>query len=353
MATGGIEMEAKEGLPVDPVEQANDGATDAAPLPNSEPIWKRYCQIAAGMNKLPAGWREKPVAAFLAHVGDDAEPALHPDVRRLVSLIEQDEGLVFPAAVCLAESHIEEGNYERALEVLDAVIAGVEADGECPAAIRQNTGAEPLVFRNAFERALHLHLNGADHLSIPAPEGLFGLYHLRGWVSAELGLHEKAARSLETATALNPIDCAPLFELGETCKARGDLDGFLSLTRRAFEVAYTAESLSRCLRNIGYFEIERGNFDLAAASLWRSLALDPASGMAWSELAYLRALTGAPLREPTADEITSTLTVNDIPLGASDAVTTVASTLARESLAAGRHEDALLACHILCDVAPA
>ena len=90
---------------------------------------------------------------------------------------------------------------------------------------------------------------------------------------------------------------------------------------------------------------------LAAAALWRSLAFAPDSGAAASELLFVRQQTGQRLSEPNADEIKSLLTMNNIPLGASDAVLTTASSLARESLANGEYETAALCSSILHDVA--
>jgi tetratricopeptide (TPR) repeat protein len=180
---------------------------------------------------------------------------------------------------------------------------------------------------------------------------LFGAFCVYGWLLVEAGRHDEAARSLETAILLNPMNCEPLLELSEVCKMRGDLDGFLMHTMKALGIAYTGADLGRCYRNYGYFEIERGNYALASALFWHSLSFDPDSGMAWNELKYLRALTGKPLREPSVDEIKDLLAANGIPPGPSVAVIEAATALGQDALANGRHEDALLASHILADVA--
>jgi len=291
----------------------------------------------------------EPVAAFMPPAGVHDEQPLHPDVQRLVSMVENNEELALPVTVEMALSHIEDGNPKAALELLDGVVGEMTTADRLPA-IRRETGHALFAFKNRFEAALHFHLTGRDYISVAFPEALFGAFCVYGWLLVEAGRHDDAARSLETAIMLNPCSCEPVFERAEIHKARGDLDGFLSLTMKAFEVAYSAVDLGRCLRNHGYYEIECGNYDLAAASLWRSLAFDPASGLAWNELAYIRERTGQPLVEPSPDAIKTTLTTNNIPIGASAAVIAVASTLARDSMANGKYEDALLATSILSDL---
>jgi len=65
----------------------------------------------------------------------------------------------------------------------------------------------------------------------------------------------------------------------------------------------------------------------------------------------IRERAGNPLVEPSQDAIKAALAANDIPLGASDAVMTMATALARDSLANGQYETAALCSAILHDVA--
>ena len=307
--------------------ETNDGTNAASPhvpVPVPDPL-------VEALNALPNGWQDNPVEALVSLVTDNAELAL-------------------PLAVQMAQASIESGDCETALGLLDAVIGGVEADGDDPASLHKNTGAEPLAFRNPFETALYSHMNGPDRPVHPVPVEMFGAYYLRGWLSFGTGLYEKAEQSLRTAAALNPTCCEPLFELAEIAKTRGDLDAFQTLTNRALAVAYTSGDLGRAYRSLAYLHAERADYDLALALCFYSMVYDPGSGAAWSELAFIRERTGKPLSEPSTDEIRSTLTANGIQLGASDAVMTVAASLAQDALASRQYEDALLACHILADV---
>jgi len=323
-----------EGLTVDSREQANDEAGDAASTSASAPLWGGYDHALEALSKLPDGWQENPAEA-------------------LASLITNDERLALPMAALMAQAFIENGDQQTALELLDSMIGEMEANGRSPAAIRRDTGVELLAFQDAFEATLYARQSGADRPSIPAPEGLFGVYMTHGCLLFEAGLYERAEQSLKVATALNPVNPEPLYELAEIAKLRGDWDGFLALTERAHGVAYTSPQIARYYRNRAFRKTEMADYTLAGALLWHSLKYDAESDMAWNELKYLRALTGKPLREPSVDEIKDLLAANGIPPGPSVAVIEAATALGRDALANGRHEDALLASTILCDVARA
>ena len=309
-----------ERLAIGPQDQPDDGTGAASPTP----IWK---SAVAALKNQPDGRRETPGVVPLPRVNISGEREIRVIVER-------------------AQSLVEERLFESALFLLDRLIDAVESNGLHQPA----PGDEPRAFRNAFEAAMYARLYEPPRPVVKAPEALFGAYIIHGWVSFELGFHQDACQSFAKAMALNPISCAPVFEVGEMCKARGDWTGFLAYTRRAFELAYTGGSLARAYRNRGYFEIERANFDLAAALHWHSLTFDPDSDMAWNELAYIHERTGRPLVEPPADEIRSTLAASGIQLAACADVVEVALALARESLAAGEYETAALATSILSDV---
>ena len=271
----------------------------------------------------------------------------HPDALPLprVGVFEE---LDFSIALEKAIALIMEQKYEAALKLLDCLIGAAEADGLAPSAQRDD--GKPHAFRNTFEEALLHLIHGPQYPVVPVPVELFGAYCFHGYLLFELKRYEEAERSLNKAAALNPVNCEPVAELAEICKLRGDWDGLLAHTNRAFEMAYDSESLARCYRNYGYYHIEQKNYGLATALFIHSLAFDPESIIAVNELAYIQEQTGQPVQEPVKAEILALLEANGIPLGASNLVTTAAKAIGQEMLAQGRYEDAFLCCYILCDV---
>ena len=129
----------------------------------------------------------------------------------------------------------------------------------------------------------------------------------------------------------------------------GDWAGLLATTGKAHEAAYTRRDLGRCYRNLGYYHIERKNWDLAVALFHHSLAFDPESAVARSELLHIHDETGQSVRSPGADAITAALKANGIPPGGSDAVMKTALALGREAMQAGRPDEAMTYHAILYD----
>jgi len=233
------------------------------------------------------------------------------------------------------------GRHEYGLASLfmDAIVRWVEASALYAPMLRDD--ADCRAFVNPFEEALYRRLHKPERAVTAAPVELFDMYVAFGHLLFERGRFDEAAKALEAAIRINPVNCGPLFELAEICKMRGDWEGLLALTLRAHDVACTLPEMGRFYRNLGFYHIERKNYDLAVALFHHSLAFDPESAMARNELLHIHEETGQSVRAPDADAITAILEANGISPRGGEHVIGTALPLAQEAVKAGRIEAAV------------
>ena len=268
----------------------------------------------------------------------------------LAGIEPEDGGVDLQGAMAEAQSLIARREYALALVFTEACVGKVEASDLYAPALGDDPGNEYRAFRNIFEEALYRRLYKPERQVLPVPEELFGLYAVHGWLLFELGRFDEAGKALEKAVRLNPVNGEALLELAEVRKAHGDWDGLLALTKRAHGVAYTRWDLGRCYRNLGFFHIERKNYDLAIALFHYSLVFDPESRMARSELLHIHEETGQSVKAPGLEAITAALKAGGVPLGGSEAVIKTVLALGREAALEGRPDEAMLFNAILYEV---
>lgn len=146
-------------------------------------------------------------------------------------------------------------------------------------------------FSNPIEEILFRECIGTDKeiRFIPPDKPYENIHYLYGSLLIEFGRLDDAEAPLDYALKLNPVNCGTLFERAEIFKSKKDFKSFLDYTIKALEFAYSSQSLARAYRNLGFYFIEKENFELATALFNYSLSIE-LNPMAFSELEYMKRL---------------------------------------------------------------
>lgn len=146
--------------------------------------------------------------------------------------------------------------------------------------------------------------------AVPYPRLLFAL----GFMLIELNNADEAEKVLAEAAGWNLTDTETLFEYSEAQKRRGDFDGFLETTKRAWMVSYTAEAVARCFRNFAFYFAEKKEWQKAYACLCLSTSYVNDEEKISDELQYIQENAKGRLQDVT-DEMLESYS-DEIPLGA-------------------------------------
>ena len=155
-----------------------------------------------------------------------------------------------------------EKDYGRALILLEDTVAEIEGpDRE----LENDSGSDYFCFENQLEEILYRELYQPTKDIHIVAQDYAGIYFLYGIVLVELDRLEEAEGALIKSSRWNPIMVEPRFELGEIYKKRQQYQEYFEITSQCLERAYRSEDIARCYRNLGYYYIYQGNFELAIA----------------------------------------------------------------------------------------
>lgn len=123
--------------------------------------------------------------------------------------------------------------------------------------------------------------------------------------------YDSAIKLLKESLRLNPTGIVSLFEMAENYKAKGDLEKYLSWTEKCYDRLYNVSHLAHYYRNLGYYYIEKEEWNLAKTVLLYSLKYENNHNVE-NELEYIISKSKDESL-PQKDELTSILRKNNIP----------------------------------------
>lgn len=138
------------------------------------------------------------------------------------------------------------------------------------------------------------------------------MYHLLGYVYAEMKDDRRAADALSKSLKLNPVSAGTYLEFAEIFKKNAQWENFLPLAKSALKYAKTPATLARALRGLGYYYCEQKNYNLATAIYMHSLQFEDNKEIVGTEVGYMYELTNKTLELPTPDDAVKTLLENEI-----------------------------------------
>ena len=205
-----------------------------------------------------------------------------------------------------------EKKFDEALAMIEGLIQKFEASGM----FSDDQVSEYHCFNEFFEEALYrFHAEPEKDLrraDIPFDE----IYMLQGSLLIDLQRPLDAEAALEKALRWNPASAQIAFEHAETAKIRGDMDLFFRRTLDVFRYAFRPNLVARCFRNLGYYFVEKEQWEDAVACFTMSLRFDNESHMAMSELYYIQQKAGRTIPQPTMDELRNIAEKYGFPVGA-------------------------------------
>ena len=224
-----------------------------------------------------------------------------------------------------AEFQMYKNNYNKALEIIEPLIAKIEEKGW----YKSDSVSDYRCFDNIFEEIIYKEIFKPSKDVRKIPENYTKAYYIYGIILFELKKYNEARKILEKANEYNPVSTDVLFELSETYKVKQEWDGYLRINNDCLKYAYSSKALARCYRNYGFYFIEKTNYDMAAMLFFLSMNYDEDSKMAQSELLYISKKTGE-MPHPTSIENTmKLLKIHNIQSGANQLILGLAYSIAK------------------------
>lgn len=199
-------------------------------------------------------------------------------------------------------------DFEKALSLLNQLIEKTKGMFADDAKSEYHDFAEP------FEEMLYVNLmkpqKDVRHASFPFTQ----MYIRQASILFELGRHEEAVQSCETALKWNPVHAGVMFELAENKKRLGDMDSYLRLTLNAFTKVFRPGDLAHCYRNMAYWFVENELYREAMGCLLISLQFEK-NQVAQSELFYIQTKAGSKIKPPTEKQFETIAKKYGFPVG--------------------------------------
>ena len=247
---------------------------------------------------------------------DEIERLINKEIDKMTKIIDQ------------AELQIQKKNFKKALEILDPAIKEIEAEDGGLRMFRDDSVNEYHYFRNPLEEMLYKKTMKPERTMRKMPIDLGRPYYLCGFLYFELKQYDKARDSLNKAVKINPVNVTSIFELAEIDKMNRDWDHYLTLSKQCLSLSYTGPDIARAYRNLGFYYIEKQEYDVATALYHMSMFYQE-STMAQSELFIIQQLAGKVSSGPKTDDIEEIFKKNGIQYGPNDLIVNIAFGIAK------------------------
>lgn len=215
------------------------------------------------------------------------------------------------AALEEARFNIYKKDYDKALKILEDLVKKLEELD----AFKDDQVSEYHVFDELLDEILYTHLYKPEkelrQAQIPYPE----IYFLYGNLLVELKRIDEARNALKKGLRWNPVSFQLTAEYIETFKMEGNMEEFFSQTLKAFKIATRGPQVARCLRNLGYYFVEKELYKEALACYMASAPYDSNRTQIQSEMYYIQQMTGGKIKEPTDEEMKAISEKYGFPLG--------------------------------------
>ena len=229
------------------------------------------------------------------------------------------------AAFGEAKYSIYKKDYDKALDILEAIIKNIESSDMYV----NDSLSEYFSFADPFEKVLYEITAQSKKTVHEVAVPFAGIYRTYGSVLAEMRRYEEARAALEKARRWNPMNAQIAFAYGDLLKNAGELDRFYELTKEIFGFAFTSNAVARCYRNLGYFFSAKELYKEAIGCYLMSLEFDQESRSGQTELYNILRKTKGDVFEPTMDELREYGETYGFPIGPDPEVVSLAYALGK------------------------
>lgn len=243
----------------------------------------------------------------------------------------QGEQSVVKRVMQEVQPHLIDRDYQQAAELLENLVAQIEGSG----LYTDDESSVWYSFDNFLEDMLYRELYHPEREVRYTPDDYADVYFVYGNLLFEMGRREEAEAALLKASRWNPMRVDVLYALGEFHKQRHQWPEFYAITVKGMERAWQTEYLTRGYRNLGYYFIEQGDYELATALFFLSLGFEPDNQAAQAELGYLARLTEGKVIPPTLERLSELFEQNQIQMGPNPMVVQMAISIGNEAAQEG------------------
>ena len=142
-------------------------------------------------------------------------------------------------------------------------------------------------------------------------------YKLLAYIASEEKNFSQAIDYLEKGLYFNPMNLGLRFEYAESYKMQHNMEKMYESTKNIYDYIYDPIMLARYYRLLGYYFVEKENYDVAY-SLYAISIYYENNEMAHHEINYIKQKTGNPDFEKTTAEILNLLKQQNIPITISE-----------------------------------
>ena len=199
------------------------------------------------------------------------------------------------------------------------------------AVYRETEESKYMCFRNPFEHQLYLNIYVVNKKLERAPFDLPKMMLLHAYILVEMRKPAEAAEVLNQAIRYNPVNVDVYFELAECYKVLCEPDKLLSSIKEALLIASTPYALSRCYANLGYYCIEKKDYDSAVCFYYESLIYAPHPGVQ-GELMHIASITRKKIQPPIREEVVAAFNKYGLTPGADKDLLAIAAALGQEAI---------------------
>lgn len=136
-------------------------------------------------------------------------------------------------------------------------------------------------------------------------------YMRLGCIEFERKNYEDAIKMLNKSLKYNPCNVPALFEIAECYKVQKEITKYYNATKKIYNKIYDIFDLAHYYRNLGYYYIERENWDLAKAVYLYSVKFDD-NLIVINQINYILAESGNKIL-PANEKLTKILKENGLP----------------------------------------
>jgi len=204
-------------------------------------------------------------------------------------------------------------------------------------------------FRNLLESNLYYQLYHPTKNLLKTPFDFTRYLTLHGYNLIELRKTDEAVPVLQEAIRFNPVNPDPRFELAELYKLTGSQKLLIETIRETIPVCTSAYALSRCYQNMGYYCIDRKDYDSAVCFYFESMIFEKHPAVA-GELHHISILTGEKITPPTRKQVLSAFEKYKIHNGPAPEALHVVTELSKQAQERQNWAEAVFYLYVIYDI---
>ena len=204
-------------------------------------------------------------------------------------------------------------------------------------------------FRNLLESNLYYQFYHPVKNLLKTPFDFTRYLTLHGYNLTELRRTDEAVPVLQEAVRFNPVNPDPRFELAEVYKLTGGQKLLLETVRETVPVCTSAYALARCYANMGYYCVEKKDYDSAVCFYFESMIFEKHPAVP-GELHHISILTGEQITPPTRKQVLAAFEKYQIQNGPSPETLHVVTELSKQAQECQNWAEAVYYLYVIYDI---